>query len=96
MIVVAVDGSPPAYAARRGLDLRVVHVREPWAAEHAPGDHRTRTERLTHEAQDADALVLGNRGLGGFAGLLLGSVGLTLACHIPCPLVVGRAGGGSS
>jgi nucleotide-binding universal stress UspA family protein len=42
---------------------------------------------------DADMLVLGSRGRGGFGGLLLGSVGQECASHAPCPVLICRAGG---
>ncbi len=45
---------------------------------------------LLHEAHRAGLLVLGNRGLGGFAGLLIGSVAVQVATHISCPLLVAR------
>jgi nucleotide-binding universal stress UspA family protein len=40
----------------------------------------------------ADMLVIGARGLGGFAGLLLGSVSQECVEHSPCPVVVLRDG----
>jgi nucleotide-binding universal stress UspA family protein len=39
-------------------------------------------------AAGADLVVLGSRGLGGFKGLLLGSVTHHVAHHVRCPLVV--------
>lgn len=46
--------------------------------------------RLLKEARGAQLLVLGSRGRGGFAGLLLGSVSQRMATHAPCPVVVVR------
>jgi nucleotide-binding universal stress UspA family protein len=43
---------------------------------------------LLRKAQGAALVVLGSRGLGGFVGLLLGSVGVAVAGHAPCPVVV--------
>jgi nucleotide-binding universal stress UspA family protein len=45
---------------------------------------------LLEAAEDADLLVVGSRGHGGFAGLLLGSVGHQCAQHAPCPVVIVR------
>jgi len=43
------------------------------------------------EASDgADLLVLGSRGLGGFRGLLLGSVSHQCSLHARCPVVIVR------
>lgn len=45
---------------------------------------------LLHAARHAALLVVGNRGLGGFTGLLVGSVGAELVAHAPIPVVVAR------
>jgi nucleotide-binding universal stress UspA family protein len=45
---------------------------------------------LNAEAARAQLVVLGDRGLGGFTGLLVGSVAVALTTHAPCPVVVVR------
>jgi len=47
-------------------------------------------EVLIETGRDAAFLVLGNRGLGGFRGLLIGSVSQECAQHATCPVVVHR------
>jgi nucleotide-binding universal stress UspA family protein len=45
---------------------------------------------LAGESKRAELVVLGDRGLGGFTGLLLGSVAVALSAHAACPVVVVR------
>jgi nucleotide-binding universal stress UspA family protein len=65
------------------------------AARLQPGiDRESRTVRgqpadvLVQESQDADLLVVGSRGLGGFKSLLLGSVSQQFVHHATCPVVI--------
>ena len=49
---------------------------------------------LVEAAEGADLLVVGNRGHGGLAEAMLGSVGQYCVHHAPCPVVImrGKAG----
>ncbi len=46
---------------------------------------------LVGESHAAQLIVLGNRGLGGFRGLLVGSVSIAVSAHAHCPVVVMHA-----
>jgi nucleotide-binding universal stress UspA family protein len=133
-VVVGADGSSPSQiavdwaaedAARRGCDLRIVHVyesaryddpvqtppgfhdsvmeygrdvlekaisrarnRAPWIEVNASLESGRVVEVLQREAEDAEQVVVGSRGLGGFTGLLLGSISRSLAGHAAAPVVV--------
>ena len=48
----------------------------------------TPSQVLIEESQAAELLVVGSRGLGGFRGLMLGSVGQQCAHYAKCPVVI--------
>ena len=76
--------------ARTALRTAVAHVlagaESPRVEQHVRQGHPARV--LLDAAADADLLVVGSRGHGGFAGMLLGSVSQHLAAHAPCPVLV--------
>ncbi len=45
-------------------------------------------EQILHAGADADMIVLGSRGAGGFSKLLLGSVASQVTHHAHCPVMV--------
>jgi nucleotide-binding universal stress UspA family protein len=46
---------------------------------------------LIDESEEAKLLVVGSRGIGGVAGLVLGSVSTQIAHHASCPVLIVRA-----
>jgi len=72
------DAAAHARATAPGLDVSTdLQTQQPTAALLAASEH-------------ARTVVVGNRGRGGFTGLLLGSVGVELAAHAACPVVIVR------
>lgn len=82
----------------QGAEQRIARMLDKLDRDRLPDDidniavEGTRPARILIDlAQDADLLVVGSRGLGGFKGLVLGSVSQQLANHAPCSLLIVRA-----
>jgi nucleotide-binding universal stress UspA family protein len=56
-------------------------------------DDRHPAEALLDASREADLLVVGARGRGGFSELMLGSVSHSVVLHAVCPVVVVRLHG---
>ncbi|MDF3144914.1 MULTISPECIES: universal stress protein [unclassified Streptomyces] len=87
-------GVPPAEGwgrvpreAAEGIRLR--HPGVEVTTEHLTGGS---ADTLVKAAADAELLVLGSRGLSGFGGFMVGSVGLSVVAHAERPVVLVRAG----
>ena len=74
------DSVDEAFGAERPTGLRLL-VREGLPA-----------KVLLDESKGATMLIVGSRGHGGFAGLLLGSVSASCAEHATCPVLVVHGG----
>ncbi|MEU4822105.1 universal stress protein [Actinomadura citrea] len=69
---------------------RVAHARRPEVPVSVELASARTVRALAEHSEEAFELVVGCRGLGGFAGLVLGSVGLGAVRHSACPVVVVR------
>ena len=85
-----VDGAGIRSSAQRLLDDAVTRV----AKKHpdVPVTTAMPTEApapaMITESRDASIVVVGSRGLGGFRGLVLGSVSVQVSAHAECPVLV--------
>jgi len=70
--------------------VAVVHRQEPDLKVEVRGEFGAAAPVLVDAARQAELLVVGARGHGGFAGLLLGSTSQAVARHAPCPVAVVR------
>ncbi len=91
----AVDG--PSDTGMRAFAERILAEAVVEAEKAAPGVHATvalvdgeAATVLLGESRDAVLLVIGDRGLGGFGSLVLGSVALHTTAHAACPVLVVR------
>ena len=84
-----VEREAVAYAEGLVSDM-IAKLKNPEAVEIEPVivNDRRPASALLKRAQDASLLVVGSRGRGGFAGLLLGSVSQQCASHATCPVVI--------
>lgn len=73
---ISEDELREAVHARRGHDAELIHITG------HPAEH------LLRLASDAALVVLGARGRGGFAGMLIGSVSQTVLHHADCPVAI--------
>ncbi|MCD0442014.1 universal stress protein [Glycomyces sp. A-F 0318] len=89
-MMVLPSGEDFEKAAKQSLDAAVgeaVRDRPGVRVEtHAVAGHPAKT--LLDMAEDADLLVVGSRGHGGFVGTLVGSVSQYCVAHAKCPVVV--------
>ncbi|MEU6238390.1 universal stress protein [Kitasatospora sp. NPDC047058] len=84
------DALPEAAQRMLAEAAEAVRSRRPGLVVHTDVVLDAAVDGLVAAAGDAGLLVLGSRGLGGFAGLLLGSVGMATAARSTVPVVVVR------
>jgi len=81
-------------AGLRIADIGVKHARArfPDLNVHSGAEAGVHARMLAEAGERADLIVVGNRGRGGFTGLLLGSVSMRTLGAARCPVVVVRGG----
>ncbi|GAA1978872.1 universal stress protein [Catenulispora subtropica] len=81
-------------AGLRIAEIGVEHVRSrfPDLAVRSGAEAGLHARMLAEAGENADLIVVGNRGRGGFTGLLLGSVSMRTLGAARCPVVVVRGG----
>jgi nucleotide-binding universal stress UspA family protein len=87
-----IDANALREAAKKALDETVAEVAgdTPDAYIERVVEHGAVAHVLVEAAKEADLLVVGSRGHGGFTGALLGSISQQCAHHAPCAVVIVR------
>jgi len=87
---LVVGGLDPEVEGKTILEQAIAESQLPPERIKAIAIHGSPTEALVSESEHADLLVVGSRGRGGVAELLLGSVSTYCVHHAHCPVVVVR------
>jgi nucleotide-binding universal stress UspA family protein len=89
--ISGIDDTDYSELAAKALSAAVDEVNPPrGVAVHQIVVEGNPAQVLLDAAKDADLLVVGNRGHGGFADALIGSVSVRCLHHATCPVVVVR------
>lgn len=86
--LVSLPADPFIDEARHALDLALDAVDTNGVEIRAEVIEGSAAQHLVDASGDADLLVVGSRGRGGFGGLLLGSVSQHVATNAWCPVLV--------
>ena len=92
--VLGLSGVPMDYSPKDDIEKELTETVDAIFGAHRPPDlsvravNGTAAHVLVEESRGALLVVVGSRGLGGFMGLLLGSVSRHVAEHASCPVLV--------
>ncbi|GAA4038641.1 hypothetical protein GCM10023063_24830 [Arthrobacter methylotrophus] len=87
---IVAEDSPERIAERLQADALKAAASEGIAATGQAVHADSAASAILDAAKDADLVIVGSRGHGGFPGLHLGSVSTQVIDHAPCPVLVVR------